>query len=115
MQVHIETLKHVGQEAYAHVTIQRYTVEVTIGKDRRAVRCHPVRVNGEIDHLNLFDLAVRFSSGAKVWPGSAVWWSKTGNVNNLRPNIDKRGYFSLVGYFADFEAKPVASQHNAVA
>ena len=115
MQVHIETLKHAGEDVVKGkdrtYTFQRYTVEVTIGNDRRAIRCTPC---GH-ERLDLYGLAVRFSTGTKVWPGTATYWYKGGHVNNLRPNIDKRGYFLLVGYAADFDGKAVRSQHNAVA
>lgn len=111
MQVHPETLKVTGQRTINGRQFDTYSVEVTIRGDRRAVRCWPIR-DGNLDIL---DLAVRFQTGAKVWPGSAVYWSKTGNVTGLRPHIDKRGHVSLVGFFEDFQGKPVRSMHNAVA
>jgi len=123
MQVHIETLRVSGQRSYTtgkgkkattH-TFDTYAVEITIGNDRRETRCSPTMIGGEMRDLMLYDLAIRFSSGAKVWPGHATYWPKTGNVNGLHPKIDKRGHFSCVGFFEDFEAAPVRSQHNAVA
>lgn len=115
MQVHIETLKIVGQGSYKiggeiH-TFDRYTVEVTIAQDRREVRCSEP-FNG---HITIQGLAVRFQTGAKVWPGSAIYWLETGTINQIRPNIDKHGSFSLVGFADDYEGKKVRSQHNAVA
>jgi hypothetical protein len=112
MQVHFDTYKVTGQ-----ITTKRgepfdlHSVEITIGKDRREVACGAV-YNGWI---KIFDLAVRFSHGSKMWPGSATYWIESGNVNNLSPNIDKRGHFILAGFMADYENRAVRSQHNAVA
>lgn len=117
MQVHIETFKHTGTETYparrkgaAQVVIERHSVEVTINGDRRVVRA-----SRDDKTITVYDLAVRFSQGSKVWPGSATHWLESGIVNGIRPNIDKRGHFILVGYASDFEDKAVRSQHNAVA
>ncbi len=108
--VHTDTLKVIGQRTVRDYTFDETTIEVSIGNDRRAVRC-----SANSRSINLFDLAVRFSQGSKVWPGSAVYWRDTGVVNNLRPNIDKRGYFLLAGFAEDFAGKAIRSQHNAVA
>lgn len=130
MQVHTETLKHVSTDSYTvgkrarrtdagkTYEIKRWTVEVTIGKDRRAIRCSPSYTVGPVvalDSIDLYGLAVRFSSGEKVWPGSAVWWACHGQVNNLRPNIDKHGHFFLAGFFEDVAESAHRSMHNAVA
>lgn len=121
MQVHIETLKVSERASYTSgkgknaktIEFDRHTVEVTIGQDRRAVPCSAICNNA----VTIYGLAVRFRTGAKVWPASAVYWLQGGHVNNLRPNIDKfNGQFcTLVGYMADFEDEPVRSRHNAVA
>lgn len=118
MQIHYETFKHASTETYpsrkkggAPIVIERYTVEVTINGSRRAVRC-TAPFNG---HINVFGLAVRFSHGDKVWPGSAVYWIESGRTTNLTPNIDKRGSFFLAGFEEDFDGKAVRSLHNAVA
>ena len=108
--VHIDTLKTVGQRTVGSYTFDEKTIEVSIGTDRRAVRC-----SADAKSITIFGLAVRFSQGSKVWPGSAIYWRETGVVNNLRPNIDKRGYFLLAGFAEDFDGKAVRSQHNAVA
>lgn len=113
--VHLDTIES-KLETYegrqGPVIFERQTIEITIGKDRRRVNCH---ANSE--SVDLFGLAVRFRTGAKVWPASAVYWRKSGNVNNLRPNIDKfNGQFcQLLGFFEDYEQSKVRSQHNAVA
>ena len=117
MQVHIDTLRQDADYIYTdkrgvQKSIPRHSIEVTIRNDRRRVRCGSIW-NGS---LPIFDLAVKFSSGEKVWPGSAYYWIESGNVNNLRPQIDKRGHFILAGFFEDFEDKAnIRSQHNAVA
>jgi hypothetical protein len=119
--VHLETLTAV-KRTYTdrkgrEVSYDSHTIEISIGSDRRAVRCHPItRTDGD-SNISIYELAVRFRTGAKVWPASAVYWLKSGNVNNLRPNIDKfNGQFcQLVGYFADHEDSAHRSQHNAVA
>lgn len=93
------------------------TVEVTINADRRAVRAHGLSDGtGTMQRLHLSGLAVRFRTGAKVWPGSACFWFKGAHVNSLTANIDKRGSNGchLVGYFSDFAQKPAKSRHNAV-
>ena len=110
LTVHIDTLKLVGQRTVGDYTFDQHTVEVSIGSDRRAVRCVP---HG--DHVTITQLAVRFSQGTKVWPGFAIYWIKSGKVNNLKPNIDKSGYFLLAGFAEDFVGKSVRSNHNAVA
>lgn len=115
MQVHIETMQQEADYTYKNrkgveCSIEQHSVEITINGDRRRVSC------GEYDgKVYVQGLALRFSQGNKVWPGMAVYWRESGNVNNLRPNIDRRGYFSLVGYFDDYREKMVASKHNAVA
>jgi hypothetical protein len=111
LTVHIETLKTLEKDAYGRIP---HTVEVTIGKDRRAVPCYPMNRDGKLHSVTVYGLAVRFSSGDKVWPGSATYWAETGNVNNLTPNIDRRGYFSLVGYIEDFADKNSKSRHNSI-
>lgn len=118
MQVHFETYKHTHTDTYPArkpggqpIVIERYSVEVTIRGNRREVPCSQV-FN---DNITILGLAVRFQTGSKVWPGTATYWLKTGVVNHLHANIDKRGHLSLVGYFADYEDKAVRSQHNAVA
>ena len=112
MQVHFETYREVEPFVTKDgKSYPRFSVEVTIGKDRREVGASSL-FNGRIA---VYGLAVRFSSGSKVWPGSALYWVESGNVNNLTPNIDKRGHFSLVGYSADFVGREVRSLHNAVA
>ena len=108
--VHIETFQSTGLHTYGSYTREEFSIEVTIGKDRRAVRCY-----AEEKSITIFGLAVRFSQGSKVWPGSAIYWRETGVVNNLRPNIDKSGYFLLAGFAEDFDGKAIRSQHNAVA
>lgn len=108
--VHIDTLKVVGQRTVGSHTWDITTVEVSIGTDRRALRC-----SADSKCVTVYGLAVRFSQGSKVWPGSATYWRETGVVNNLRPNIDKSGYFLLAGFAEDFAGKAVRSQHNAVA
>ena len=113
--VHLDTLQS-KLETYdsrsGPVTFERQTIEISIGNDRRRVNCHQSR-----DCIDLYGLAVRFRTGAKVWPASAVYWLKSGNVNNLRPMIDKfNGQFcQLLGYFEDHEQSKHRSQHNAVA
>lgn len=110
--VHFETFKVTGQRTlWNGDVIDTHSVEVTIRGDRRELRCSDAW-NG---HITLFDLAVRFQAGTKVWPGHAVYWIERGHVNGLRPMIDKRGHVSLVGYFADYADKKVRSRHNAVA
>lgn len=115
MKVHVET--HRQEPDFVWVDKKgnekrhpQYSVEVTIMGDRRRVAC------GEVwnDRLAVFNLAVRFSDGAKVWRGQADYLVNTGVVNNLQPCIDKRGHFHLVGYFEDYAQKAVASQHNAM-
>lgn len=115
MQVHYDTYR---EEAPVTMTIRgeqrivkRYSVEVTIGNDRRRIACG-AEWN---DHFMLFGLALRFSQGSKVWPGTGTYWIKGNHVNSIRPNIDRSGHFILVGYFEDYADKKVRSQHNAVA
>lgn len=112
MQVHYDTYREVEPRIREDGTAaKQFVVDVTVRGDRRTVRASDVFNN----RFTVWDLAVKFSSGAKVWPGSAIYWIKSGNVNHIRPNIDKSGYFILVGYAADFDGKKVRSQHNAVA
>jgi hypothetical protein len=115
MQVHPETHRQDPDHVFTNKKgveqhYERYSVEVTIKGDRRRVNCSTVWG----DRLPLFGLAVRFSQGAKVWPGMADYLISKDVVVNLQPRIDKRGHFSLAGYWEDFEDKKVASQHNAV-
>lgn len=121
MQVHIDTFRNDPSETYLigkgkrqrSVTIERNSVEITINGDRRRVRCSSVINNSNI---RLYEIAVRFGAGKKVWPGGAMYWLETGNVNNVRPNIDRHSWhtFSVCGYAEDYKNKPVSSQHNAV-
>jgi len=118
--VHIDTIQtepalYVIKGEARH--FERETIEISIRNDRRRVYCHVTRRDDQIDNIDLYGLAVRFRTGSKVWPGSATYWTKSGNVNNLRPNIDKSTgkYCLLLGYMADFEQNKNRSQHNAVA
>lgn len=115
MQVHIETRRQEADYVFTRKGVERrseqFSVEVTVGNDRRRVSCSS-EYNGR---FTIHGLAVRFSQGSKVWPATATYWLQSGNVNNARPNIDRRGHFHLVGFFEDFDGKKVASQHNAVA
>lgn len=88
------------------------TIEVSAIGKRARVQCYETE-----KCIDIFGLAVRFRTGTKVWPASAVYWKEGGSVNNLRPNIDKfNGQFcQLVGFFEDFEESANRSQHNAVA
>lgn len=113
--VHLDTLQSTPDSyTYKGVTRQldRQTVEITIRGDRRRVNCHADKTS-----ISIFGLAVRFQTGTKIWPGSAIYWREKGHVNNLRPNIDKfNGQFCrLVGFFEDHVASKHRSQHNAVA
>lgn len=114
--VHFDTFKAAEEITLSNGrTFQRHSVEITIGKDRRAVYCSSIYGEEGKRRIFIHDLAVRFSSGAKVWPGNATYWIDADRVNGLQPNIDKRGHFSLCGFAADFDGKAVRSQHNAVA
>jgi hypothetical protein len=94
------------------VSFEIKTVEVSIGNDRRRVRCWPSE-----KCITVYGLAVRFRTGNKVWPGNATYWAESGSVSNLMPNIDKfTGQFcQLVGFFEDHETSQHRSLHNAVA
>lgn len=113
--VHLDTFQSTPDSyTYKGVTrkLDRHTIEITIRGDRRRVAC-----SDDGNGITLFGLAVKFRTGTKIWPGSAVYWHKGGEVNNLRPNIDKFNgqWCSLVGFFEDFANKKNRSQHNAVA
>jgi hypothetical protein len=120
---HLDTLQQGPDDVYTDkkgktYAWKTYSIEITIKGDRRRVACSVSNYpDGSLDSISLFGLAVRFRTGTKVWPGSAVYWGKTSSVNNLRPNIDKfNGQFcQLVGYFEDHEASKHRSLHNAVA
>ena len=112
MQVHFDTYKISGQIILNDgKTLDTHSVEVTIDKKRREVPCGAIFNN----RVTIFDLAVRFYGGNKVWPGTALYWIENNNVNNLRPNINKSGNFLLAGFIADYQNKSTHSQHNAVA
>ena len=119
MQVHFDTYRQEADYVYTRNGVEQraaqFSVEITISNgrkdDRRRVSCSSVYSGW----VCIRDLALRFSQGAKVWPGTATYWVESGVVNNVRPNIDKRGHVFLVGFFEDFDGKKVASQHNAVA
>lgn len=114
--IHFETLQsetrtYSTRKGETH-SYERQTVEVSIGSKRRRVNC--TQYDGR---THIHGLAVRFRTGTKIWPGSAVHWAKTGVINNIRPDIDKfTGQFcQLVGFFGDYEDSKARSQHNAVA
>ena len=117
MQVHFETFRQDADMVWtdkkgAERKFEQFSVEITINKSRRRVSCSSIYAGW----VKIHDLAVRFvKAGDKVWPGTATYWVESGNVNGITPNIDKRGSFCLAGYFADFDGKKIASQHNAVA
>ena len=109
--IQTETVTYTDRKGRAS-SYERQTVEITLRGNRRRVNCHTY--DGK---TTIFGLAVKFRTGTKVWPGSATHWDKTGNINNLRPNIDKfNGQFcSLVGFFEDHANSKHRSLHNAVA
>lgn len=106
-----ETVTYTNRKGEAH-SYERHTVEITLRGNRRRVNC-----SQDDNRTTIHGLAVRFRTGTKVWPGSAIHWAKTGVINNLRPNIDKfNGQFcSLVGFFEDHANSKHRSLHNAVA
>lgn len=111
--VHVETLQVTPAHREGEILVgNQETIEITVRGDRRRVACY-----SRPGSISIFGLAVRFRTGTKVWPGSAVFWRESGNVNNLRPNIDKFNgqWCSLVGYFDDHVNSKHRSQHNAVA
>ena len=112
MQVHADTYKFTHTDEYG---IDRYTVEVTIKGDRREVRAFKSTDGMSRESIRIYGLAVRFKTGAKVWPGHATYWFDGNHVNMLRPDIDKWGTVMLVGFFEDFTESKHRSMHNAVA
>lgn len=112
MKVHADTFKFSHTDEHG---IDRHTVEVTIKGDRRTVRAHRYTNPVAGDTITVYDMAVKFKTGAKVWPGHADFRTATGQVSNLRPNIDKFGTVILVGFFEDFQESKARSLHNAVA
>lgn len=86
------------------------SVEVTIkGKTARV----PASDHG--DRLDIYGLAVKYRSGAKVWSGSAIFWKESKRVNNLRGRMDRRSLgndVELLGFYADY-AEAVKSDHVA--
>lgn len=115
MQIHIETLTSTGIHTYGTYSREEFSVEMTILGKRRLVPTCTKWGEGDNAQLNILGLAVRFSQGAKVWPGTACYWFARGSLGNLRPNIDKRGHFSCVGLIEDFDTSSKRSNHNAVA
>ena len=115
IQVHFDTPRQEPNYEFTNskgkaCSYERFTVEVTIKGDRRRIHCSKV-YNGR---LPLFDLAVRFSQGAKVWHGMADYIVDRDTVVNLQPCIDKRGHFTCAGFYEDFKGKAVQSNHNAM-
>ncbi len=102
MQVHIES-KIAETESQG-------TIEITIDNSRRRVSYVEFRE----EFLWIYSLAVRFPTGSKVWPGTCTYSISHGTCSNLRPNIDKRGPVSLVGFSSDYIGKEIRSRHNAV-
>ena len=96
-------------------TLDNDSIEIEIRGDRRRVGAFSITH----EQILIHGLAVRYPTGKKVWPGRAIYWKDSGDVNNLRAtNIDHRtgsGFVLLVGYFADYADKAVRSNHSAVA
>ena len=90
------------------------SIEIEIRGDRRRVRAFQ---NG--DHILVYGLAVKYQTGKKIWPGMAIYWPASGNINNLQAsNMDHRArsnFVLLVGYWADYADTKARSQHKAVA
>lgn len=116
LTVHTDTIQTATRRYTDRKGVERSyeykTVEVSIREDRRRVQCVV-----DTRSITVCGLAVRFRTGAKVWPGTASYWRESGVVNNIRPNIDKfsGNSCSLVGYIEDHEESPNRSKHNAVA
>lgn len=114
MEVHFDTHRQEPDLVFINKKgeqrLERHSVEITIRGDRRRVCCATV----SNDWLPIFDLAVRFSQGTKIWRGTANYRVSKNDVVNLAPCIDKRGHFLLQGYWDDFKNKNIASQHNAI-
>lgn len=114
MQVHAETFKFSHTDDYG---IDRHTVEVTINGQRRVIRAARHTYPNTGDTITVFDLAVKFQTGAKVWPGRVDFMVATGKIGRLDACIDKftGKPLRLVGFFEDFEQSKARSLHNAVA
>lgn len=99
MQVHIETRTE-------------NTVEVTIGKTRKAVPCFLHESDNPF--LSVYGLAVRYPTGSKVWRGNALYSVKNNRVINVRASgMDRRSRnnrVSLVGFYDDVTDR-AKSQH----
>lgn len=114
MQVHADTFKFSHTDQYG---IDRHTVEVTINGQRRAIRAHRSTYPNLGETITVFDLAVKFQTGAKVWPGRVDFVLATGKLQRLQACIDKftTKPLHLVGFFVDHEQSKHRSLHNAVA
>lgn len=90
------------------------SIEIEIRGDRRRVRAFR---SG--DFILVHGLAVKYKTGKKIWPGHAIYWPASGNINNLQAsNMDHRArsnFVMLVGYWADYADTTARSQHKAVA
>jgi len=71
---------------------------------------------GDYRHLTIFGLAIRYQTGTKIWPGTAIYWFKNGAINNVRGPQDHRQRFhslQIVGFWEDAQ-EPVRSRHSSV-
>lgn len=68
------------------------------------------------DYVTIYGLSVRYRTGSKVWPGSAMYWPATGHINNVRGPQDHRSTFrpvSVVGFWEDAKEQ-YKSEHSSV-
>lgn len=91
------------------------TVTVEIGGKVRELDGYEMG-EGDYRHVCFSGLAVRYRTGEKIWPGRAIYWFKSGNVNNVRGPQDHRQRFHnlfIVGFWDDVEDRN-RSEHSSV-
>jgi hypothetical protein len=72
---------------------------------------------GKYAHVTIHGLAIRYQTGKKLWPGTAIYWRESGHVNNVfGPQDHRQRHHSLqiVGFWEDV-AQQYRSEHSSVA
>jgi hypothetical protein len=68
-------------------------------------------------HFTIYGLAVRYRTGSKVWPGTAIYWPATGHINNVLGTQDHRSgrgaSLQIVGFWSDVQDQ-YRSEHSSV-
>lgn len=81
------------------------TAVVEIHGKQKTLKTSPVydrSEDGSDAHIYVYGIALKYTSGSKIWNGAFTYWFKSGNINGV--NMEHRARHasvSVVGFYED--------------